>query len=113
MRIHSPAGENLPVDRYLVPVLAAGLVLRLGSLLFLHPSLTSDPLIHHDLAGSLIEHGTYALDGRITAYRPPGYPFFLAGIGSLTGSIVIWARIFQSLLDTLSCLLFFSPVRTL
>ena len=107
MQFQNPAEEDLSVRNQLILAALSGLVLRLISLLFVHPSLTSDPLIYHDLARSLIENGTYALDGRATAYRPPGYPFFLAGIGSLTGSFVFPARIVQSLLDVMSCLLLY------
>jgi len=40
------------------------------------------------LAQNLATSGTYQLDGHLTAYRPPGYPFFLAGL--LRAGIPVW-----------------------
>ncbi|MBI1758412.1 MAG: glycosyltransferase family 39 protein [Actinobacteria bacterium] len=48
-----------------------------------------DEQVYLQLARTLVDHGRYSLDGvSSTAYRPPGYPFLLAGVDALGGGIV-------------------------
>ncbi|MEM7354699.1 MAG: glycosyltransferase family 39 protein, partial [Acidobacteriota bacterium] len=44
-------------------------------------------------------------------FRPPGYPFVLAGIYSVAGPSYLWPRVLQMLLGLASCLLLFSLTR--
>lgn len=48
-----------------------------------HPVL--DGLDYHGIARSLARGGGYMMGPHITAFRPPGYAFFLAGVYLLTG----------------------------
>jgi hypothetical protein len=48
-----------------------------------------DEYEYHDLSSHLIHGPGFSLDGvHLTSMRPPGYPFFLAGIEALGGGIV-------------------------
>jgi len=104
-------GKNVEQDRdYGETVLAiavSAFLLRVISIFVVEPSLTSDPLMYHNLARSLLENGTYTLGGTVTAYRPPGYPFFLAALYALPGSDILAVRLVQSMVDALVCVLVF------
>jgi dolichyl-phosphate-mannose-protein mannosyltransferase len=72
-------------------ILALALTLRLG-LAVLHdpPPPVGDAADYHRLAASLADHGTYppstiAPGGGPTAFRPPAYPLFLAGVFEVAG----------------------------
>ncbi len=54
---------------------------------------------YHAIAAHLVGDGTFAGgDGHVTGRRPPGYPFFLAGIYALAGPDPVAGRVAQVLL---------------
>jgi 4-amino-4-deoxy-L-arabinose transferase-like glycosyltransferase len=60
------------------------------------------------LAVSILDgNGFSRIDGTPTAYRPPGYPFFLAGIYSVFGPNDLGARLVNILLGVLTCWLIY------
>ncbi len=64
---------------FLLPLLVAGGVHLLALFLFLDPSLTGDMQEYHRLAISMLRDGGYlTAQGLPTAYRPVGYPLFVA-----------------------------------
>jgi len=66
---------------------------------------TADAADYHRLATNLaVDHGYIAPDGSPTAWRPPGYPFFLAGIYSIGGVNVFIACLIQVILGGLTAL---------
>ncbi len=95
------------VRRALLVILLIALAFRAGAALLLEPPLLSDDKDYVTLATSLVQDGSYALDGTLTAYRPPGYPFFLASIFTVFGHSLVAVRLVQVLLDTFICLLLF------
>jgi 4-amino-4-deoxy-L-arabinose transferase-like glycosyltransferase len=67
---------------------------------------TSDAADYHQLASGLAEGRGYVNNaGEKTAWRPPGYPLFLAGIYRTLGTSVPAATIVQVLLGSLTVLL--------
>jgi hypothetical protein len=102
--------ERDPVARrvgWLVAVFALALVIRLA-FLAAHPRpLQSDEIDYDRLAWTLAGTGTYSTDGHPTAYRPVGYPAFLAAIYSLAGRSPAAARLAQAVLDSGTAVLLF------
>jgi len=62
------------------------------------------------LAQSLADHGSFTVDGRLTAYRPPGYPFFMALL-LLAGATVWGLKAANALLVGGSILLLYVLIR--
>jgi len=111
-----------PVLLALLALLAAGL--RLGVTVFvtspgLHGDVGNDEDArnYHTLAVQLATRARYALGptwtwGReATAWRPPGYPFFLAALYRVTGPSLTAARVANAVLGALSVLLLFAAAR--
>jgi 4-amino-4-deoxy-L-arabinose transferase-like glycosyltransferase len=93
---------------YVLPcILLAGLLLRLAAVVWFTPPLFSDDLDYVALGRSIVHEGSYQLEGRQTAYRPPGYPMILAGIFASFGDSLGPVRVVQALADTVSCFLLF------
>ncbi|MFQ6103623.1 MAG: ArnT family glycosyltransferase [Candidatus Glassbacteria bacterium] len=113
MRIPILGEEEPGRGRWALYIASSAFILRVITLTIIDPSITSDSLIYHKLARSILETGSFALDGNLTAYRPAGYPFFLACVYSLPGSDVIALRIIQALIDALSCLIVFRMGRSI
>lgn len=66
---------------------------------------SSDAADYHRLATGLVQHHNYVSpEGAPTAWRPPAYPFFLAGIYEVSGINVERATIAQALLGGLTVL---------
>ncbi len=64
------------------------------------------------LAQSLLEGGGYSLPPRgLTAFRPPVYPIFLAGVFAVTGVHVPAARFIQLVVSALTCVLIYYLIR--
>jgi 4-amino-4-deoxy-L-arabinose transferase-like glycosyltransferase len=88
----------------LLVVVLLALVLRLAALAATHPlPLTNDPADYSRVALSIAHgHGYPPSDvvpvGGPSAFRPPGFPFFLAGIYKISGESVTVARAVQALL---------------
>jgi len=100
-------GQIRDYGKAVLVIVFSAFLLRVLSILILSPSLTSDPLVYHSLARSLVEDGTYSFGGSVTAYRPPLYPFFLAALYALPGADVLTVRLVQSMIDAVICLLVF------
>lgn len=92
----------------LLSILGAGLALRIATVVLFTPPLFSDDIDYVALGMSLAHGGGYDLEGHVTAYRPPGYPFLLAASFSLFGDSLVPVRVAQSLADVLSCFLVFA-----
>jgi len=87
-------------------VFLCGLALRLAAIAFLGGYSVPpvfDGISYDVLAYNLVSGNGFALD-TLTAFRPPGYPLFLAAIYSLFGRDYAWIRIFQAILGALSAL---------
>lgn len=87
-------------------LVAVALALRIGVVADTRGvPLASDPADYHRHAVSLARGDGYpetrAPGGGPSALRPPGYPFFLAGLYTVTGSKPTAARVAQALLGTL------------
>jgi len=95
--------------KHLVMLFVLALVLRVSFVLFANYylsifsyTLVSDPGAYHHLAKQLATSGSYQVSaGKPTAYRPVGYPAFLAAIYSLVGPWPFAVCLVQSLF--LSC----------
>lgn len=93
--------ERLFADRVLVVILLIGLAARLLFVASLENRLywPIDERAYDQLAVSLVEGRGYVDEsGRPTAYRPVGYPVFLALLYAVFGRSLIMVRIVQSLL---------------
>jgi len=92
-----------------------GLVLRLLAIAFLGGYFappTFDGISYDVLAHNLVSGNGFALDSA-TAFRPPGYPFFLALIYFIFGHHYEWIRIWQAVLGASSPLLLYALVKRL
>lgn len=93
--------------RTLLIILTVGLILRVTLIVANQRPPVSDEREYDQLAVSLSNEGTYALDGIPTAYRPVGYPLFLAVTYSIAGHHTLVPKFLQALLDTLTAYLLF------
>ena len=97
----------LSSHRALLVVLAAGLVLRIAFVLLHQRPVVSDEKEYDQLAKSIVNDASYAVRGVPTAYRPVGYPVFLAMTYAAAGHRPVAAKILQALLDSLTALFLF------
>lgn len=98
--------------RQVLLILFCALALRIILLSIETQPLRSDSVTYNNLAQSIL-NGEYMLDGRPTAYVVPGYPLFLSGIYCLIGEGQFGVRLVQSLLDVLTCFVFYLVCRRL
>ena len=103
-----PFGVSHENRKILFAIFFIALIVRAGSVAFFHPPLTSDDKDYDAIARSLSHGDGFALDGKPTAFRPPGYPFLLASTYAVFGDSKTPMRIFQGIADVLSCFLLFS-----
>jgi 4-amino-4-deoxy-L-arabinose transferase-like glycosyltransferase len=109
------------MNRTLLLILAAGLLIRLGfwSVVLRHPERTDggDTGAYVQLARNLQSGAGYtaSVDGRTVpeAERTPGYPLFIAAVDSVFPGHPEMIALFQNLLDGASILLLFLIGRTL
>ncbi|MBP9211536.1 MAG: glycosyltransferase family 39 protein, partial [Bacteroidetes bacterium] len=87
-------------------VLLVAVLLRLGNISGSGHTLTSDELDYLQLAEQLRNGQTYATQDGPTAYRPPAYPFFVAGLLTLVSSLT-FIFVIQILLELLVCILLY------
>jgi 4-amino-4-deoxy-L-arabinose transferase-like glycosyltransferase len=81
------------------------IILRLYAVIHFPAEPVSDAADYHRLAIAIAtSHGYIAQNGSPTAWRPPGYPFFLAGIYSTAGVNVFIACVVQAILGGLTVL---------
>lgn len=86
-------------------IFTLAVILRLCVVLYFPARQVADAADYHRLAVSLaLNHGYVAEDGSPTAWRPPGYPFFLAGIYSAVGVNVFIACLIQAILGGVTVL---------
>ncbi|MDA1087986.1 MAG: glycosyltransferase family 39 protein [Verrucomicrobia bacterium] len=64
----------------------------------------SDAQHYRALAESVAEGRGYRIDGRLTSWRPPLYPFMVAGIMKVVPNPLFATRLLQCLLGGLTCL---------
>ena len=105
MSSFTPKPEN---RKLLIGILLVALALRIGSLVFFQPPLTSDDKDYDAIARSIAHGGGYALDNKPTAFRAPGYPLLLAVSYAVLGDLQTPIRMLQVIADLFSCLLVFS-----
>lgn len=93
------------LNLYLIGLLLLAVAFRLYGVLS-HPTAPSgDAPDYHRLAIGLVEGRGYVnAAGTPTAWRPPGYPVFLAGIYKIVGNSVLRATIVQAILGGLTVL---------
>jgi 4-amino-4-deoxy-L-arabinose transferase-like glycosyltransferase len=82
-------------------LVAIAVVVRLAFLYaFTDVPLRGDEVEYHGIARNVVEGQGFALDGRLTSWRPPLYPFFLAALYFLTGTTdPMVARVAQAILS--------------
>jgi hypothetical protein len=90
----------------LLIILAAGLILRTLVVSFHQRPLISDEREYNQLAYNLSTQGSYTYDKTPTAYRPVGYPAFVAALYTLKYSPLM-VKYLQVLLDIAIALLLF------
>ncbi len=90
--------QRFPVG--LSVVLALAFALRIGFALWNERPLRSDEIDFERLAWNLAQSGAYSENGRPTAYRPVGYPAFVAAVYRLAGRHAFAVRAAQALVDT-------------
>ena len=78
--------------RRIFAIIGLGIAMRLAMLAVIEPFAHfggGDDANYLAIARSLIEHGTYAVNGAPTFYRPPAYPAFLAALGAAKGLVLL------------------------
>jgi|GEM_PF-1234407 len=88
-------------------ILGAGLAARELFVALSDHRIASDETEYHSLATTLVKEGVYAVNGRPTAYRPVGYPLFVASIYALAGFSPIAVKIVQAFLDAMIGMILF------
>ena len=86
-------------------VLFTALTVRIAAAFWFDPPLISDDRDYHAIAQSLVRGEGFAIDGALTAYRLPGYPYVLAAVYGVFGESGLAVRLLQALVDVFSCLL--------
>src|SRR5436853_2394248 len=88
-------------------IFVLALALRLGFLAIHSIPLQSDEIDYDQLGWSIASTGTYSTDGHPTAYRPVGYPAFIASIYSAVGRNPQAVRLAQAVLDSGTAVIIF------
>ncbi len=68
--------------------------------------LTDDPKAYDSIAKGLVQGEGYHEDGK-RAFRPPGYPYFIAFLYSIFGDNPLSVKLVQALLGVFTCLIIF------
>ncbi len=79
---------------------------RLFAAFFIHAELASDAADYVQIAYNIMQGKGFSLDGHLTSYRPPAYPFFLAGILSIFPTLQA-AIIAQAVFETITAVSLF------
>ncbi|MBD3243832.1 MAG: hypothetical protein GF331_24790 [Chitinivibrionales bacterium] len=107
------AAKRFSTTRPRTAIFVAALLLRLGWVVLVADFLpVSDSAVYLKLGAEIAETGQYrnAMDfeGHVTyAYRPPGYPFFIALMHRLTDDPLVLIQLVQSVLSALVCVLLY------
>ncbi len=80
-------------------LLGLALLLRISFLTSYGHLPVSDEKDYLELASGLADSGSYSIAGTPTAFRPPGYPAFLAAVRLIVGPSLVMIRVFQVFLD--------------
>ena len=101
-RVRERVGLHVSWRTGLIAVVLVGLLVRLGAVAATHGlPLTNDPLDYDHIARSIADGHGYPpshVSGGASAFRPPGFPVFLAGVYKVTGGSVTAGRVAQALL---------------
>jgi 4-amino-4-deoxy-L-arabinose transferase-like glycosyltransferase len=92
------------------------LILRLVFVIATHTKtpLSGDAVGYNQIAVNLAGHCEYSIEkGNPTARRSPAYPFFLAIIYFFSGNSILLAKIMQSLVSALTCVLVYLTAKIL
>lgn len=93
--------------KILLLILILCLLLRLVWIFVLSPiELTDDPKAYDSIAKSMVQGEGYHEEGK-RAFRPPGYPYFLAALYSVFGAHPLPVRLVQAILALITCLIIF------
>ncbi len=93
------------ISRSAFMIAALAFLLRLAFVSVRERPLFSDEIDYDRLGGTLAATGSYSDEGRPTAYRPIGYPAFVAGVYAVAGRCPWAVHVAQAALDSLSALL--------
>lgn len=104
---------QLKLRQFLLIVLSAAFVLRAAAVIVLPIRLWIDYQTYHELARDWAVGGCFCVDGLPTAYRPPGYPFFLSSIYRLFGANPEPGAVANIFLSILIVLLIYLLIRRL
>ena len=109
MQYFSSADEpwNQRDSRALAAVFFAGLALRIAFVLAIRPTPVSDPRWYLGRAIGIVHGAGYSVGGHPTAFWPPGWPYFLAGVIRIAGPSPFAAEIAQALLNALTVAIVF------
>jgi hypothetical protein len=90
-----------------IGIFATALLIRLA-FLAAHPKpLTSDEVDYDRLGWTLAKTGTYSIEGQPTAYRPVGYPAFVAAVYAVAGRHPVAVKAVQAICDSGTAVLLF------
>ena len=95
------------IRRCIIALLAIAAAVRITAAMLLQLPVCSDAFDYSAIAQSLATGSGFSLSGVPTAFRTPGYPFFLAALYATFGFSPIPVLLVQALIDTLSCFLVF------
>ncbi len=96
---------------FLLGLIVVALALRFASVLLMPFEMWDDYLVYDDLAQQWAAKGGYYDGDLLTAYRPPGYPFFLSRLYVLFGHSYTAGAVANILLGTAIVLLTYLIVR--
>ncbi|MBI4491029.1 MAG: glycosyltransferase family 39 protein [Deltaproteobacteria bacterium] len=109
------ARRAVPVRSPLLWILGVGAIVRLIFLFYMADlELRMDEVQYQEIAVNLTEGRGFALNGSLTSWRPPLYPFVLSVLYTLTGTTdPVVAQGFQAILSLLNGLLVYLLGRSL
>ncbi|MGZ3498949.1 MAG: glycosyltransferase family 39 protein [Vulcanimicrobiaceae bacterium] len=97
----------------LLVVVLGAFAIRLAFVLYVRPTPVSDFGWYYARALDIVHGLGYTVHGYETAYWPPGWPYFLAGVVWLFGPSVVAAEILQSILNAMTAGIVFLIGRTI
>ncbi|MCK4810122.1 MAG: glycosyltransferase family 39 protein [Candidatus Omnitrophica bacterium] len=99
--------KDISTKKILFVALTFAFFLRLFWIFAYSPKeIKSDPYYYDKAAKHIIEEGSYR-NGQLFAYRPPAYPYFLAGIYKLFGYNYLAVKVIQAILSILTCIVIY------
>ncbi len=102
------------MDKKIILLFLFALLIRIGYVAFYPPlPIDGDAGAYLDLGINLFEGNGYARDGVEETRRAPGYPFFLTSLFLLFGKNLLFVKLLQALISTLTVVLIYSFARKL